>query len=80
MKQVLDRVSRISIPGAVAAPRGSFGCVYGYADSQETLRNMIRQADHYMYQVKNVNKVKYGARGADVKKEYYDEHWMKKLD
>lgn len=80
MKQVLDRVSRISIPGAVAAPRGSFGCVYGYADSQETLRNMIRQADYYMYQVKNVNKVKYGARGADVKKEYYDEHWMEKLD
>ena len=44
------------------------------------MRNMIRQADYYMYQVKNVNKVKYGARGADVKKEYYDEHWMEKLD
>ena len=67
MQQVIEAISRIDIPGAASAPHGSFGCVYGYADSKETLRNMIRQADYYMYQVKN------GKLGTDIKKGYYDE-------
>lgn len=74
MQQVIEAISRIDIPGAASAPHGSFGCVYGYADSKETLRNMIRQADYYMYQVKN------GKLGTDIKKGYYDENWADTMD
>lgn len=74
MQRVIEAISRIDIPGAASAPHGSFGCVYGYADSKETLRNMIRQADYYMYQVKN------GKLGTDIKKGYYDENWADTMD
>lgn len=35
---------------------------------------MIRQADCYMYQVKN------GKLGTDIKKGYYDENWADDMD